>query len=82
MSMRLISWCIIFFLSFSTPWWVFALVSWGYALIWDGYELLVIAVIIDSIFWGGQSTPLYTILAGSALLGIAVLKPRIRWYTT
>jgi hypothetical protein len=51
-----------------------------YAFFWDGYELLVVGIVVDSVFGPTGTSFEYTLSLGSLLIVFAFLRPYISWY--
>lgn len=65
------------------PFWLFLGAAIVYAFVWTGYELLIIAVMIDLQFGSMSATwfgLLYTLSVGVVLMVTTVLKPHLRFY--
>lgn len=58
------------------------LVSVLYALLWDGYELIILGACIDTYFGAGISVPYYTLGAFVIVYGATWCKPKLLLYTT
>jgi hypothetical protein len=80
--MRVISFSIIFLLALtvSLPWFLVALVA--YLVLWSGYELFVIGIVVDSIFGGGQFSYVYTMSVGVGIVCVELIRPYMSWYDT
>lgn len=52
-----------------------------YMLVWPGYELLIIGVLIDSVFGTESFSLVYTLSLGLMLVVLEVLRPYLSWYT-
>ncbi len=64
------------------PFWVFAVLTFVYALMWQSYELLILALCVDALF-GDRSTGIfyqYTLFVAMALVMLFFIKPYIRFY--
>lgn len=68
--------------AYFAPFPVFVLFALGYIVFWQGYELLVLAALIDLQFGSGGALYgyLYTVTVGTILLGAILLKPHLRFY--
>jgi hypothetical protein len=66
------------------PFWVFASFVCVYALFWESYELLILALCIDALFGDAQIGVFYTytLFVASVLVIFFFLKPYIRFYRT
>jgi hypothetical protein len=80
--MRIISFLFLLVLSIFTPFPVFLFVALVYIFVWTGYELLVIAVFLDTLFGITTTSFLYTLSIGVLLLCAEVFRPYLSWYTT
>ncbi len=80
--MRIFCFIILFILALTLPlvWLLIPLTA--YLLVWVGYELLLIGVIIDSVLGGGQLAYLYTMSIGLCILISVFIRPYITWYDT
>lgn len=80
--MRAISFFLILLLSIFTPFPVFLFTAFLYMFVWTGYELLFIAVFVDTLFGITTISLLYTASVGVLLLCTEMLRPYLSWYTT
>lgn len=80
--MRIVCFLILFLLALTLPFvWLLIPIS-AYLLVWVGYELLLIGVIIDSVLGGGQFSYLYTVSIGLGILTSVFIRPYMTWYDT
>ena len=79
--MRLVTFIFLFILSTITPLPIIVVCMCVYALIWEGYELLFLAICLDAFFGAGAALPYYTIGTTSLLVLAVWLKPRLLLYS-
>jgi len=60
---------------------VFLFVSMLYVFFIPGYELIIIAALIDIFFGPTSGAVTYTIAVGGVLIGAELLRPYLSWYT-
>ena len=78
--MRIVSFIFLFILTTLLPLPLTVLLICAYALLWEGYELLCIAVCLDAFFGAGSLLPYFTI-GTTLLLVISVwIRPRLLLY--
>ncbi len=53
-----------------------------YIFFWDGFELFIITILIDSTFGVSTSSFMYTLSLGALLAASFLLRPYVSWYTT
>ncbi len=81
--MRIICFGIVCALGLFTPIWFFLGAGLVYALVWNGYELLIPAILIDAQFGSPHLTMVpyvYTLSLGVIMIGVEFLKPYFRFY--
>jgi hypothetical protein len=69
-------------IGYSTPFWFFIVCGALYVILWQGYELMVLGVLIDAQF-AEPSIPLmylYTLSSTALMLFALAIKPHLRFY--
>lgn len=79
--MRYLSFFTLVALALLTPYPLFLFGVFLYLLVYTGYELLLITLVIDSVFGMSTTSFLYTQSVGVLLLLSVVGKPYMSWYT-
>lgn len=82
MHIRAILFSVLFLAGFLIPLPVFIVLTLAYCAAFEGYELLVIGVVIDSIFGPTVTSFTYTLSIGVVLIIFAFLRPFLSWYNT
>jgi hypothetical protein len=80
--MRIVFFIILFILALTVPFVWFLIPLAAYLLLWTGYELLLIGVVVDSVFGGGQLSYLYTVSIGIGVIIFESIRPYMSWYDT
>jgi len=80
--MRIVFFIILLILALTVPFVWFLVPLAIYLLLWTGYELLLVGVIVDSVFGGGQLSYLYTVSIGVGILTFESIRPYMSWYDT
>ncbi len=78
--MRIAAYIGLFFSALLTPFPVFVFFALLYIFFWEGYEVIVIGIVIDSVFGTKATSFLYTGAIGVLLLVFTLLRPRLSWY--
>ena len=78
--MRIVSFITLLFLSTLLPVPFVMILFLAYAVVWDGYELLLISAGIDAYFGAGHDIPFYTVNVLCGLVLLVWLKPRLLMY--
>lgn len=78
--MRLVSFTFLCILATLLPLPISIVLVCAYALLWEGYELLLLAVFLDAFFGVGATLPYFTL--GTILLLVVSLwmRPRLSFY--
>lgn len=78
--MRIVFFIILFLLSplVSLGWFLLPLAL--YLLVWPGYELLIIGIVIDSFFGIGHFAYVYTVAIGLCVVCGAFVRPYMSWH--
>lgn len=79
---RIAAFCILAIASFLVPFPLFLLALFAYVFFWDGYELFLITIAVDSVFGVGSYPYMYTTALAVILFSAALLRPYLSWYTT
>jgi hypothetical protein len=80
--MRILAFITLLIAALTTPLPFFLFCAFLYMFLWTGFEVLVIAAFIDSIFGMTTTSFLYTISAGVLLASAEMLRPYLSWYST
>ncbi len=80
--MRIAAFIILLITALTTPLPFFLFCAFLYIFIWTGFEILIIAAFVDSVFGMTATSLLYTISVGILLLSAEVLRPYLSWYST
>jgi hypothetical protein len=80
--MRIGAFIFLFLVALFAPLPVFLVGVFFYVFVWEGYELLFIGVVIDSVYGTSIFSCLYTALTGALLLVSVLVRPYVSWYTT
>ncbi len=79
---RTISFIIVLVTTVYTSFWFFLPLALFYLFMFDGLEILVLAVCIDALFGNSHSFPyLYTVTTSGIMIGMMIIKPHLRFYT-
>lgn len=78
---RLLSFLVLFVLGFTAPWWLVALGLAVYALVFAGWEIILLAALVDAFFMSTTTVlPLYTLGCTIGLIAVALLRPYMMLY--
>lgn len=79
--MRMAAYISIIFVALMSPWWFFGCCVFCYVLIWQGFELIPLAFVVDAQF-GSTGAIWYLYLSVTLVLvyGAYFAKPYIRFY--
>ena len=80
--MRVSAFIVVCATGFLTPFPLFVFCTFLYLFFWPGYEILFIAVCVDSFFGTQMNSFLYTLTSGGLICISEVLRPYLSWYTT
>lgn len=82
MTVRLVSYALLFLVALFFPFWVFLLLSIIYGFVYEPYELLIIGLIVDAQFGDVGQYESYTYTISIAILSTALffIKPQLRIY--
>ena len=79
--MRIFLFFIILLLTLEQFWLVLLPLLFWYAVWYQTYELIIVAVLIDGYVGGFYDWPLYTIITTALVLILEWVRPRIMFYT-
>jgi hypothetical protein len=80
-SMRVFFLLVIIISALVAPWWLFLCFVGMYTLFYTGYELLVVAALVDAFYGSHLMFPfLYTIGTGILCMVALSIKPSLRFY--
>lgn len=80
--MRAFSFVILTLIGLLSPLPVFLFFILLYVFLWNGYELLMIGIFVDSVFGTSVTSFTYTLSIGAVLIFFTLIRPWLSWYTT
>jgi predicted membrane protein len=80
--MRILAFIILLIAALTTPLPFFLFCAFLYIFLWTGFEVLIIAVFVDSIFGMTTTSFFYAISVGALLASAEMLRPYLSWYST
>lgn len=82
--MRIFSLIVVCISAFFAPLWFAVCAGVLYNIFWEGYELIFLGIIIDSLFGHTHldALPLYTFLYTFSVISLALIKPYFILYNT
>lgn len=79
-TVRIIAFITLLIVSTIVPHFIFLPAALLYALVWRGYELIVLAICIDAYFGVGHHIPYYSLYTSVIVLGAEWIKPSLLVY--
>ncbi len=79
---RAMSFGVLLFVALLAPLPLFLFLSMLYIFLWDGYELLIVSVLVDSVFGVVPSSFTYTLSIGILLVLATLVRPYLSWYNS
>jgi hypothetical protein len=79
---RIASFLLFTAIALSAPFPLFLFCALLYVFFWSGYELFVIAVLIDGYFGPSSFSVTYIVSTGILVFCGELLRPYVSWYTT